>query len=179
MFFTGQVFRWDCLRAIWTLDMSMTLWAMSQVSFLNRLDLNQPIVSFTQTSINQDKRGYCRLILLFPSQNIYCGRSKEPSQWDGSFVHPKYMFIQTVRQLFCAPKIYVHIDWCQDKKIMLLLCLTSHQSLGHMETGPQLKVSSDRLVKPVIEPATPGLQGKRFIHYTTAAHNHNFVLKMT
>ena len=35
--------------------------------------------------------------------------------------------------------------------------------------GPQLKVSSDRLVKPGIEPATPGLQGKRFIHYTTAA----------
>ena len=30
-------------------------------------------------------------------------------------------------------------------------------------------VSSDRLVKPGIEPATPGLQGKQFIHYTTAA----------
>ena len=38
-----------------------------------------------------------------------------------------------------------------------------------METGQQLKVSSDRLVKPGIEPATPGLQGKRFMHYTTAA----------
>ena len=38
-----------------------------------------------------------------------------------------------------------------------------------METGPGLKVSSDRLVKPVIKPATPGLQGKRFINYTTAA----------
>ena len=38
-----------------------------------------------------------------------------------------------------------------------------------MGTGPRLKVSSDRLVKPGIEPATPGLQGKRFIHYTTAA----------
>ena len=37
-----------------------------------------------------------------------------------------------------------------------------------METGQQLKVSSDRLVKPGIEPGTPGLQGKRFIHYTTA-----------
>ena len=32
-----------------------------------------------------------------------------------------------------------------------------------MGTGPRLKVSSDRLVKPGIEPATPGLQGKRFI----------------
>ena len=38
-----------------------------------------------------------------------------------------------------------------------------------METAPRLKVSSDRLVKPGIEPATPGLQGKRLIHYTTAA----------
>ena len=38
-----------------------------------------------------------------------------------------------------------------------------------MGTGPWLKVSSDRLVKPGIEPATPGLQGKRFIHYTTVA----------
>ena len=38
-----------------------------------------------------------------------------------------------------------------------------------METGPQLKVSSDRLVKPGIEPANPGLQGKRFIHFTTVA----------
>ena len=35
-----------------------------------------------------------------------------------------------------------------------------------METGPRLNVSSDRLVN---QPATPGLQGKLFIHYTTAA----------
>ena len=34
---------------------------------------------------------------------------------------------------------------------------------------PQLKVSSDRLVKPEIEPANPGLQGQGFIHFTTAA----------
>ena len=40
-----------------------------------------------------------------------------------------------------------------------------------METGPRLKVSSDRLVKPGIEPATPGLQGKRFTHYTTSTSN--------
>ena len=37
-----------------------------------------------------------------------------------------------------------------------------------METGHGL-VSSDRLVKPGIEPATPSLQGQGFIHYTTAA----------
>ena len=38
-----------------------------------------------------------------------------------------------------------------------------------METGPQLKVSSDILVKPEIEPATPGLQDEEFTHYTTGA----------
>ena len=38
-----------------------------------------------------------------------------------------------------------------------------------METGPRLKVSSDRPSKPEIESATSSLQGKRFIHYTTAA----------
>ena len=41
---------------------------------------------------------------------------------------------------------------------------------------PRLEVSSDRLVKPEIEPATPGLQGKRFIHYTTAAPESNLSL---
>ena len=38
-----------------------------------------------------------------------------------------------------------------------------------MLTGPQLEVSSDRLVKPGIKPETPGLQGAWFIQYTTAA----------
>ena len=38
-----------------------------------------------------------------------------------------------------------------------------------METGPGHKVSSDRLAKPGIEPATPGLQGKWLIHNTIAA----------
>ena len=37
-----------------------------------------------------------------------------------------------------------------------------------METRPQLKVSSDRLVKPGIEPMATGLHGEQFINYTTA-----------
>ena len=35
--------------------------------------------------------------------------------------------------------------------------------------GAQFNVSSDRLVEPGMEPVTPGLQGKWFIHYTTEA----------
>ena len=42
-----------------------------------------------------------------------------------------------------------------------------------MEKGQRVKVSSDRLVKPGIEPATPGLQSKRFIHYIAAAPTGN------
>ena len=30
--------------------------------------------------------------LNFSSKSICCGHSKEPSQWDGSFEHPKHMF---------------------------------------------------------------------------------------
>ena len=33
-----------------------------------------------------------KLFSLFLIQNICCGYSKEPSQWDGSFEHPKHMF---------------------------------------------------------------------------------------
>ena len=38
------------------------------------------------------------------------------------------------------------------------------EQLGHMETGLQLKVSSDRLEKQRIEPVTHGLQGKLFCY---------------
>ena len=36
---------------------------------------------------------------LFRIQNICCGYSKEPSQWDGSFEHPKHMLKLMVKKL--------------------------------------------------------------------------------
>ena len=42
----------------------------------------------------------------------------------------------------------------------MCFCLMSHQQLMFHMTGLWLKVSSDRLVKPGIEPATPALQGE-------------------
>ena len=43
-------------------------------------------------------------------------------------------------------------------------CLTSHQQLRSYRDGTiWLKVLSDGLKKPGMEPATPGLQGKWFI----------------
>ena len=38
------------------------------------------------------KLAYLKIIFLIFNQNICCGYSKEPSQLDGSFEHPKHMF---------------------------------------------------------------------------------------
>ena len=57
--------------------------------------------------------GVCNenLIFLFLNQNICCGYSKEPSQWDSSFEHPKHMFklmgmeiFTILRWIFCLSK---------------------------------------------------------------------------
>ena len=49
-----------------------------------------------------------KIIFLFLNQNICCGCSKEPSQWDGSFEHPKHMlklwvgkYLQFYAEIFC------------------------------------------------------------------------------
>ena len=44
-------------------------------------------------TVNQDFSLECvtEFFFLFLNQNICCGYSKEPSQWDGSFEHPKHM----------------------------------------------------------------------------------------
>ena len=39
-----------------------------------------------------DKSVYWKIIFVFLTQNICFEYSKEPSQWDGSFEHPKHMF---------------------------------------------------------------------------------------
>ena len=56
--------------------------------------------------------------------------------------------------------------------ICMCLCLTFQQQLrSYVEGGggAWLKFSSDRLEKPEIGPAIPGLQGEWFIHCTTVA----------
>ena len=62
-------------------------------------------------------------------------------------------------------KLSVFVFFCLF--VCLFVCPTN--SYRRMETVPQLKVSSDRLVKPGTEPANPGLQGEGFIYYSTAA----------
>ena len=43
-----------------------------------------------------------KLIFLFLIQNICCGYSKEPSQWDGSFEHPKHMIKLMGKKIFTS-----------------------------------------------------------------------------
>ena len=50
------------------------------------------------------------------------------------------------------------------------MSLMFNQHLRSMEMGPGVKVSSNRLKKPGIKLATPGLQGEWFIYYTMTAH---------
>ena len=40
------------------------------------------------------------LIFLFLNQNALCGYSKESSQWDASFEHPKQMFLLIDKKIF-------------------------------------------------------------------------------
>ena len=54
-----------------------------------------------------------KIIFLFLYQNMCCGYSKELSQWDGSFEHPKHMLTLTAKKIFtivrskCLP-IWTH-----------------------------------------------------------------------
>ena len=41
-----------------------------------------------------------KLIFLFLNQNICCEYSKDPSQWDGSFEHPKHMLKLMGKKMF-------------------------------------------------------------------------------
>ena len=58
-----------------------------------------------------------KIIFLFLNQNICCGYSKEPSQWDGYFEHPKHMFKLMGKKIFLGSDIakfvvcFSHV-WC-------------------------------------------------------------------
>ena len=52
-------------------------------------------------------------IFLFLNQNICCAYSKEPSQWDGSFEHPKHMLKLMGKKIFTIlPWIFLFISTC-------------------------------------------------------------------
>ena len=52
-----------------------------------------------------------KLIFLFLNQNICCGHSKEPSQWDGSFEHPKYMLKLMGKKIIEILRSEILLNW--------------------------------------------------------------------
>ena len=52
-----------------------------------------------------------KLFFLLLNQNICCGYSKEPSQWDGSFEHPEQMFkLMDKKMITILHKLFLH-NW--------------------------------------------------------------------
>ena len=86
-------------------------------------------------------------------------QSSNMTPWAGLYILYDYKMIHDMR----FPTMLLLL------LLLLCMCLMSHQQLRSYADRPQLKISSDRLVKQGMEPANPGLQDKRFIHYTTAA----------
>ena len=59
------------------------------------------------------------LIFLFLNQNVCCGYSKEPSQWDGSFEHPKHMLELMGKKIFTILRwnFFVYLNLCKGAKL--------------------------------------------------------------
>ena len=52
-----------------------------------------------------------KIIFLLPNQNICCGYSKEPSQWDSSFEHPKDMLKLTDKKIIAILRWKYLLNW--------------------------------------------------------------------
>ena len=52
------------------------------------------------------------LFFVFLEQNICCGNSKEPSQRDGSFEHPKYMFNLMCKKIITILRLFLKQNIC-------------------------------------------------------------------
>ena len=57
------------------------------------------------------KTAYQKNNFLIPNQNIYCGYSKEPSQWDGSFEHPKHMLTLKDKKIITILRKLLFLNW--------------------------------------------------------------------
>ena len=82
----------------------------------------------------QDLGVYNRKILfLFLNQNICCGFSKEPSQWDGSFEHPKHMLTIMGKKIFTILRWnFLFIQFCVYSQNFCLSRPFSNPSIKHI-----------------------------------------------
>ena len=91
---------------------------------------------------------YQKNIFLFLNQNICFGCSKEPSQWDGSFEHPKHIL------KIMGKKIFTLLRWknCLSKPMLQCenwnVCICQQQwtiHLSHLEDPYSLLCLSDSI----------------------------------
>ena len=66
----------------------------------NRDRFFNPSLTLMIDSRSSVKSGYRKIIFKLLNQIICCGYSKEPSQWDNSFEHPKHMLKLMGRKIF-------------------------------------------------------------------------------
>ena len=71
-----------------------------------------------------------RCIILFLSQNICCGNSKEPSQWEGSLKQSKHVLKLMNKKLFT--------NFCLSKPVIFFLC----NSIFHTEFSGHVLITS-------------------------------------
>ena len=64
-----------------------------------------------------------KLFFFFLIQNIGCGYSKEPSQWDGSFEHPQHMFKLMGKKILTLLRKKNACSWQQNTFYNLRFCL--------------------------------------------------------
>ena len=80
-----------------------------------------------------------KLNFLYLNQNICCGYSKEPSQWDGSFEQPKHMLICLLDLILYVPvnnlsvmSGWVFLGWTRTK--LGLMCLAQGHNTATLVT---------------------------------------------
>ena len=101
---------YQCSHMIWMIGFTEILYWNSDHSWSGALSVFSKVDNhmiwmkgFTEIlywNLDHTDKENCSYRFLFPNQNICCGYSKEPSQWDGSFEHQKYMLKPMCKKIF-------------------------------------------------------------------------------
>ena len=85
-----------------------------------------------------------KLIFWFLNQNICCGYSKEPSQWDGSFEHSKQMFKLADKKTIATlcSKILLNWPYAKHSVIQELHCMFNYDHPQYIFWYKIIKLSS-------------------------------------
>ena len=89
------------------------IWLLCNIN----ININIFWCNITVTSVNLkifEQAFNRKIVFLFLNQHICCGYSKEPSQWEGSFEHPKHMLKIIGKKIFTILHwnfVYLNLCW--------------------------------------------------------------------